>query len=135
MTISKEKLGLIHVAKQQLGLSESEYRSILYDAAGVDSARHLDEDKFESVLVRLEFLGFHTLRQQRSYGHRAGMATPAQIEYIRGLWQQYTDGQDEGLERWIENKFRVSSLRFLDTRAAGNVLTALKAMTARKGGS
>ncbi len=132
MAISKEKLGIVHIAKQQLGLSESEYRSILHEAAGVGSARHLDEEGFERVLVRFESLGFLTLRQQRSYGHRSGMATPAQIEYIRGLWQQYTDGQDEGLERWIENKFRVSSLRFLDTRAAGNVLTALKAMVNRR---
>lgn len=132
MAISKRKIGLLHVAKQQLGLSEADYRQVLRDAAGVSSAGDLDEDGFRHVLDRFQSLGFQTSRQRRSYGHRAGMATPAQLEYIRGLWRQYTGGHDAGLEHWIESDFGVSALRFLDQQTAGKALTALKAMSTRR---
>lgn len=135
MSISKRKVGLLHVAKQQLGLSEADYRQTLRDVAGVDSARDLDEDGFKRVLARFQALGFTSSIERRNYGHRAGMATPEQLEYIRGLWRQYTSGHDSGLEHWIEHDFGVSALRFLDRPTAGKVLTALKAMAARNAGS
>lgn len=131
MAISKRKIGLLHVAKQRLGLSEADYRQVLRDAAGVSSARDLDEDGFKNVLARFQSLGFTTSIERRNYGHRAGMATPEQLEYIRGLWRQYASGHDSGLEHWIEHDFGVSALRFLDQPTAGKVLTALKAMTTR----
>lgn len=131
MAISKQKIALLHVAKQQLGLSEAEYRSILQEAANVDSARKLDEGGFRRVVARFQARGFTSSIQRRNYGRRVGMATPEQLEYIRGLWRQYTHGQDGGLERWIEHDFGVSALRFLDQPTAGKVLTALKAMAGR----
>jgi len=43
-------LALIHIIKKELKLSDSEYRSILKQAAGVDSAKELDEEKFRKLM-------------------------------------------------------------------------------------
>jgi Bacteriophage Mu, GemA protein len=128
MSISKPKLVLLHTAKNKLHLSDPEYRTILREAAGVNSARDLDDDGFKQVLTRFQALGFKTLREQRSFGDRPGFATPAQLELIRYRWRQYTGGHDEGLEHWIEKWYGISALRFLDSDAASKALTALKRM-------
>jgi phage gp16-like protein len=128
MSLSKPKLALLHIAKKQLNLSDPEYRAILHEAAGVSSACDLEDDGFERVLAHFQALGFKTLREQRSFGDRPGMATPAQLELIRDRWRQFTGGHDEGLEHWIEKWFGISALRFLNSAAAHKALTALKRM-------
>ena len=58
------------------------------------------------------------------------MATFAQLELIRCPWRAYTRGaagKDE-LNTWLLNKFRLSSLRFVDMKAPRKMITALKAM-------
>jgi phage gp16-like protein len=128
MSISNSKLKLLHTAKRQLNLSDPQYRAILQKAAGVSSARDLDEDGFERVLTRFQALGFKTLREHRGFGDRPGMATPAQLELIRKLWREFTGGNDKGLEHWIERWYRISALRFLDSEGAHKAITALKRM-------
>ena len=133
MSLSRRKLSLLHVAKHKLRLSDSDYRDLLHDAAGVRSAKDLDDAGFDAVLERLDALGFRTRRIERGLGERPGMATPAQVEYIRGLWRQYTGREDEtSLNHWLEHKFGVTALRFADAHTAGQALTALKAMTSRR---
>ena len=83
MPISKPKLKLLHTAKNKLHLSDPEYRAILREAASVSSASELEEDGFEQVLAHFQALGFKTRREERSFGDRPGMATPAQLELIR----------------------------------------------------
>lgn len=48
--MDKKKLALIHIIKKELNLSEPEYRSILQQAAGVNSAKDLDEEKFRELM-------------------------------------------------------------------------------------
>jgi hypothetical protein len=135
MGISREKLSLIHVAKARLGMAEEDYRALLRDVAGVDSSSSLDDAGFERLMLRFEALGFQSNRAKRGYGRRPGMATPAQVEYIRSLWTEYTGSDNEtSLNHWLENSFGVTALRFADTEVAGDALTALKAMVARRKG-
>lgn len=133
MILNPGKISLLHVAKQKLGMDDAAYRELLHEVAGVESAKELDVAGFEAVLERLKTLGFRTRRDERGYGKRPAMATPAQLEYIRGLWRQYTGREDEtSLNHWLEHKFGVTALRFADTHTAGQALTALKAMTSRR---
>ena len=56
--ISKGKLAQIHIAKQQLGLSDEDYRAILARTAGVSSSKDLDNRTVGGVLHELRRLGF-----------------------------------------------------------------------------
>ena len=46
-------LAAIHILRKELGLTESEYRAILREVAGVDSAKYLDESGDRAVMARL----------------------------------------------------------------------------------
>lgn len=48
--IGRKKLALIHIIKKELNLVNGEYRAILRLAAGVDSAKELDESKFRKLM-------------------------------------------------------------------------------------
>lgn len=56
--ISKGKLAQIHIAKQQLGLSDDEYRAILARTAGVSSSKQLTNRNVGNVLDEFRRLGF-----------------------------------------------------------------------------
>lgn len=133
MPLTRKQLALIHLAKKQLQLDDEDYRALLKAAAGVASAKELDKAGFDRVMECFEGLGFQSSRRPRTFGKRAGMATPAQVDYIRSLWQQFSGRDDEkSLNRWLEHWFGVSSLRFADSHVAGQALTALKAMVGRQ---
>ena len=51
-------LAKIHIAKKDLGLSDSDYRTMLRSVAGVESSSHLDANGRKTVLQHLEKCGF-----------------------------------------------------------------------------
>lgn len=81
-------------------------------------------------------LGFISTWNKRNLGYRAGMATPRQVAMIRALWGKFTGGQcdDARLGKWLESKFKVSALRFLDSQTAHKACGALKRMTDKQAG-
>ncbi len=48
--IDRKKLALIHIIKKELNLANGKYREILRLAAGVNSAKQLDERKFRKLM-------------------------------------------------------------------------------------
>jgi hypothetical protein len=48
--IDQKKLAVVHIIKKELNLSDKEYRDILHRAAGVESAKELDENKFRKLM-------------------------------------------------------------------------------------
>ena len=50
MTVDHKKLAVIHIVKQELGLSDDEYRDILERETGVRSAKDLDEKGFRRLM-------------------------------------------------------------------------------------
>ncbi|MCM8757602.1 MAG: regulatory protein GemA [Candidatus Omnitrophica bacterium] len=48
--LDKKKLALIHIVKKELGLKDTEYRSILKEITGVETAKDLDEEKFKKLM-------------------------------------------------------------------------------------
>jgi hypothetical protein len=128
------KLALLQVAKSRLGLTEDDYRAILENYGGSRSARGLDGRGFDAVMDRFRALGFTSTARARSYGERAGMASPGQVATVRKLWGDWADDPSEAnLNAFIQRTAKVSALRFLDAPSAGAVITALKAMVERKG--
>jgi hypothetical protein len=129
--MTREKLAVLHVAKKQLCLSDEDYRNLLSSIGGVASAKELNQHGFEAVMYRLTGLGFQSDWSKKNLGYRTGMATPRQIAMIRELWQKFTanKGDDASLGKWIEGKFHVSAVRFLDSQTAHKACGALKRMT------
>lgn len=133
MPITKRQVSLLHVAKSKLCLDDEAYRNILQNEAGVTTSTALTPKKFEMVLQHFKRLGFQRSKStSKRLGHRPGMATPSQIDYIRGLWRTYASkADDRSLDRWLHHSFGVSSLRFADREVAGKAIIALKNMTRR----
>lgn len=133
MALSRKQYALLNVAKGKIGLDEDAYRSCLVQIAGVQSATDLDRDGFDALMAYFEYLGFlPVVPRGPTYGARPGMATPAQVQFIRDLWAEYTgEGREDALNKWLLRCWKVSSLRFLTKADAQRAITALKAMKAR----
>ena len=134
MALTRKQTALIHVAKKQTGLGDDDYRAMLLHEAGVETSKDLNNDGFDAVLERLTALGFKPSATPPAYGHRAGMATPAQVAYIRSLWKEYTDGtgDDRSLGKWLQRTVKVSDVRFVSFAAARKAITGLRAMAKKK---
>lgn len=133
--VTKKQIALLHVAKRDLGLNDEDYRAILARFGHCESSADLDMQGFEYVMKYFTALGFRSTWTQRTFGNRPNMATPAQIDLIRTLWQHYcseTDDKDAGLNSWLTRFHRVSALRFVSGEKAGKIIPALKAMVARR---
>jgi hypothetical protein len=131
--MTPKQIGLIHVAKKKLGLTDDQYRALLLWAGEVESAKDLDAAGFERVMEYLTRLGFKSDWNKRTFGERPGMASPKQVDLIRELWRQFSGADDDAaLGKWLERSFGVSSLRFVDAAAAQKAITGLRAMTRRK---
>lgn len=132
--VTKNQLSLLHVAKAQLGLSDQDWRDLLMRVEGIGSSKDLHQYGFDRVLGELEQLGFKNTATTDSFGSRRGMATPAQVHFLRDLWRDYTDGKgdDASLGRWLQRYSKVSALRFVDAATAAKAIPALKAMVERK---
>lgn len=128
--INHKKLALIAVACKQLDMHDDDYRALLRRAAGVDSAKNLDDAGFAALMVEFGKLGFESTaaRENRREPFRAGdHTTYAQRSLIRRLWQEYKGKEDPtGLRRWLQSHFKVSDPRFLDSETTRKVITALK---------
>lgn len=125
--LDRKRIALLHVAKKQLGLDEDSYRAILRRFGGVDSAADLNGVGFETVMIRLEKLGFRSTWQKRTFGDRNGMATPAQVDYARRLWEQYdpNDAGETHLNAWLHKYHHVSAMRFVSAQKIEAIIPAL----------
>ena len=140
-SLSNDKLALVHVAKRDLRLDDAQYRAILREQAGVSSAKDLGEAGFREVMAFFELCGFkpkgpgakRVAEVHAPSGDRIGMATQPQLDYIRGMFSEWLGRTDEGaLVRWIEGRYHVSAIRFLDAVTASKAITGLKKMVERK---
>jgi hypothetical protein len=122
------------VARRQLALTESDYRSILSLYGGVERTAELDGRGFTALMARFEQLGFRSTSARRPLPARLGMASPAQSSLIRQLWAEATDneGTEASLGKWLETKFKVSSMRFVTAEAAPKVIGGLRAMKVKR---
>ena len=130
--LAPAKVRLIQVAKRRVGMSDDDYRAMLFRLGGVGSSRDLDPDGFEAVMGHFRQLGFVSDFARGTFGDRPGYATPAQVRLAQRLWSEYAPDASEGEFRaWLERFHAVSSLRFADRGTAHGIITALRAMASR----
>lgn len=106
-------LAAIHIAKKELALTDADYRAILREVAGVDSAKYLDAAGDRAVTRRL-----YALLDERRGAAPKRVKTPAE----RKIWRLWLgDENDPGLRSYLPQPERtVAYLLGFVRRASGN---------------
>ena len=80
-------IGIIHIAKQQLGMDEDTYRGFLRDVTGKDSCAKMTPREQRRVMAELKTRGFR--RTPRHKGKE--LVDHPQAKKIRALWLTMAD--------------------------------------------
>lgn len=115
--MDRKKLAVIHIVKKELGLSDCEYRDILKKAAGVSSAKDLDEKGFRKLMN-------HFVRS-RHYQRGNNGITLRQKMFIRSLAEEL-GWDDNHLKNFIDRYYHRGNLAGLSKSEASKVIESLK---------
>jgi hypothetical protein len=115
--MDKKKLALIHIIKKELNLSDPEYRNILQEAAGVRSAKDLDEEKFRKLMN-------YFVRSKYYQVNQFGL-TMRQKLYIKYLAQQMS-WQEGHLDNFLHKYYHKPDVDKLTRKEAIKVIESLK---------
>ena len=133
---------LIHVAKGQLMMSDTDYRALLANASqGKTSSTRLSVSELELVLRQLKSQGFVVVsaktevRGNRVYDipvNEAHVLMQDQVKKIRALWLQLRDmgvlknASELALARYVRRMTGVWHPNWLDADHASKVIESLK---------
>ena len=129
------------LARQVFGDDDAAYREMLRGQAQVKSCTALRGPQIDLVIRHLELCAGQRpvpQGQGQSRGAQAGKPTPtmSQKDYIRYLWDRvsYAPGglpREQALRRFIQARFQISDVEFLDQQTGIKVIEALKEMRKR----
>ncbi|MBN2427114.1 MAG: regulatory protein GemA [Deltaproteobacteria bacterium] len=141
--VTPQMIKLIHTLKSSMNMSDDQYRAALYESFKVESSKDLTlpqavlfADRLKAKAIAMD-VWKKKRKGHRSQGlkERAGYATPAQLDYIVGLWQKVSKApegdQTKALRHFVSRMAGVSDLRFLTSEKVSVVITALKNMHSR----
>lgn len=144
METAKQKkqrlIRLVHVAKTQLMMNDSDYRKLLANISlGKTSSTLLSIDELELVIRALKARGFQvTSKHQLKMGvpdlvvHSGSMEREAQIKKIRALWLELhqlgvvKDPSELSLAKFVKKMTGVDCHVWLNLEKASNVIEHLK---------
>ena len=115
--ISRKKIAFIHIVKKELNLSESEYRDILKEVAGVKSARYLSEKKFRRLINYL-------VRSGSYYVKPAGLTIKQKL-FLR-LLANNMGWNDIHLNNFVHKYYHKSNINELTRKEAMKAIESLK---------
>lgn len=131
--IRKRELGLIHLAKAQLGLSREDYAHVLREVTGQTSAADLDAAGREKLLKHFKTKGF-VLKPTGKAMQTRTLAQDAQSRKVRAMWLmlhtlgQVQDPSEAALLAFVKRMTKVDALQWAKHHA---VIEALKAWAMR----
>lgn len=128
------QLKIVHVAARKVGLNDAQYRTLLANAAGVQSSKDLTQAGFEDVMAVLEDLGFRDDRNGETYWRdkveaRGQAGNARMVHKIRELAKHSI----YPLERlvWRHSEGRTEDVEQLTPREAWKLIEMLKGSNAR----
>lgn len=101
--IDKKKIALIHVAKNQLNLTEDTYRTIL-KSLGVESSKELTDEGFKRIMDIFRHLGFvsNASIEEVHIENEIWSCTDKERRYIEVLWIRHARNKtSDALHRFI----------------------------------
>lgn len=117
--MDKKKLALIHIIKKELNLSDAEYRNILQEAAGVQSAKELDRLSFRKLMN-------YFVRSPYYQVNRFGL-TMRQKMYIKYLVQGL-GWEDAHIKNFLHKYYHKFEIDKLTKKEAIKVIESLKSI-------
>lgn len=144
--VDREQLKKIHTLKNAMKMPDDYYRKLIFiNYYPATSSKSLSFEEAVSFISHLEKMAVergvwkkHEGKQAfERLGYRKEMASPPQLRMISAIWKEVSTFDEDkkrvaGLRTFLLGRFKVSDLRFLDRRAAGKVIAALKGMQQRK---
>ncbi|WP_242770656.1 regulatory protein GemA [Sphingopyxis sp. YF1] len=143
-------LAKVHIAKKQLGLSDDDYRAIIFthcsatpieqasdEDLALASARNATDDQLERIVQHFAQRGFKTVAKVP--GRKAPAADFPAAKKARALWiSLYQLGavrnrSDAALEAFAKRQMQVENWRWSDQSMSYRLIEALKAMAKRHG--
>ena len=136
---------LLHVAKGQLMLDDSAYRTLLANASrGKTSSKDMNLPQLEAALKAMQAQGFVMTTPKRQASPRPDLPiyhTDGQSQMIRGLWIELhgmgvvRDSSERALNNYVKKMTGIAHYGWLDTAKAGRVIEMLKQWRQRTGGA
>lgn len=137
----KRELGLIHLAKAQLGLSREDYEHVLRELTGQTSAADLDAAGREKLLKRFKSRGF-VVKARAGAAHARGIRAP-QITKLMAMWYALADAGavarpasgeacSRAVEAWSKEQLAthalgpLDALRFADGLQLNTLIESMK---------
>lgn len=127
-------LAKIHLAKQQLGMSDDDYRAMLLTIGRVQSAAQLDTYGRARVLKHLTGLGWKPTSRGKP---RRRVSAEPQDKKIRALWLEMADQgvvrdrSEAALLSYVRRLTGCDRLEWITTRQASIVIESLKGWQSR----
>lgn len=135
----RTQIAKVHVAKKELGLTDGEYRDLLFAVTKKRSAALCSEFELARVIDRMKQAGFKPRpADDPPPGGKAHVAK------VKSLWRQLaeigalTDASDKALRSFVARQTRtdetpegVAAPEFLNPKQAEKVIEGLKAWLAR----
>ena len=140
--ITNKQKKKIHTIVHALRMPDQDYRGLLKKWFEVETCLKLNYGQAEACIQRLEYVAAKIGKWEHREGnrtkyndlqHRPGMASPKQLRMIEAMWkdvsyQKTYEEKNRALTRFIFNYFRISSLRFLESRQARKIIKVLEEM-------
>ncbi|MCF7873057.1 MAG: regulatory protein GemA [Candidatus Omnitrophica bacterium] len=121
--IDKKKLALIHIVKKELGLDDLEYRKILKKAAGVTSAKDLDQQDFRKLM--------NYFVRSRHWQPQPNGITIRQKIFIKML-SKNLDWEKDHLNNFIYKYYHKKNIEKLTKKEASKLIESLKSIKERQ---
>lgn len=119
MAIRNKKLALIHIIKDELHLSDEDYRSILKKTVNVESAKDLDDYKFRKLM--------NYFVRSVHYQKTSNGITLRQRFFIQGL-KSGLGWEDDYLKNFLKKFYHKSNINDLSKKEASSVIEAIKSI-------
>ena len=115
--LDRNKLAVIHIVKNEIGLADDAYRKILHDVCGVTTSKDLDETGFRKLMR-------HFARSKYYRDHAAGI-TFRQKMYIKHLKEQ-TGWNDSHFQNFVHKYYNTNKIDTLNRKDASKLIESLK---------
>ncbi|MDQ1185394.1 gp16 family protein [Agrobacterium larrymoorei] len=126
-------MAVINIARQQLGIEESDYRDLLLRVGKSSSLRTMTEKQRLDVVAEMKRLGFKV----KPTSKKLPIASKPYIRLVHALWKSchrkgvIEDGSRNALRTFVKKRTGVDDPDFLTFDQANPIIDTLKAMEAR----